>query len=314
MRLKIFLLALLVALLLISCNTAMATSLNDLTIMPSPTPTFIILTKPAMIATPSQIPISPKPSPTVNISVEESVSSPSGKWLARVIIAKGDSDTNSSKLIVVDQQNFTERTIEKNNFTSWLGYSMPWPLAWSESEDYLYYTHRFGGGDGCFGENDFLGTDLYKFDLMKSKVVQLAPKLGYWLALSPNQTLIAYLANTNILKVRNIETGKEVEISISEQAKYSEPTLTHASHLVWSPDGKELLVTFEVNVCGMEDDAKNSIIKVGLETLSQELLVSEDPNRPQTIAWLENNKALVQDENGIYWWLDPFTGQMLMKK
>ena len=60
----------------------------------------------------------------------------------------------------------------------------------------------------------------------------------------------------------------------------------------------------------MEDDAKNSIIKINAETLSQTVLVFEDASRPETVEWTDENRVLVQDENGVSWWLNPVNGQM----
>lgn len=317
MKPKTVITVLLIAIVLVSCQTV-ATSHANLTETPISTPILITETvEPTLTATPLQIPTSTELPFDVNVLIEQSVVSPSGKWLALVMITKvesGNGNKNSSMLIVVNQQNSAARIVEEIDFTSWLGYSVPWSLAWSENEHYLYYTHRFGGGDGCFGEDDFFGTDLYRFSLESGEPTQLAPQLGYWLALSPHQSMVAYLTNDNKLRIRNIETGEERETSIEEQLKYSDPILTRASHLIWSPDGKELLLTLEVNVCVIEDEATNSIIKIDAETLSQKVLVREDPNRPTTLEWFDNGMVLVQGENSFYWWLNPLNGQMTERK
>ena len=270
-----------------------------------------ITATPLQTQSPTELPLD------VNIFIRQSIISPTGKWLALVMMTRVDHSSGNSdsfRLVVVNQQNFAERIIEKIDVQRLMGYSVPWVLAWSENEDYLYYTHRFGGGDGCFGDDDFLGTDLYRFNLDSGESIELAPKLGYWLALSPDQSAVAYLTNDNKLRIRNIETGEEREASIEEQLKYPEPVLTHASNLIWSPDGKQLLLTLQVNVCVMEEDAKHSIIKVDAETLSQKVLILEDPNRLITLESAGNGLVLVQDENRLYWWLNPINGQMTERK
>jgi hypothetical protein len=317
MKSKTVITVLLIAIVLASCQTV-ATPHVKLTETPISTSVLFTETaEPTITAKPLQIP-SPTELPfDVNVLIEQSVVSPSGEWLALVMITKVENEMgnkNSSMLVIVNQQNSAERTVEKIDFTSWLGYSVPWSLAWSDNEDYLYYTHRFGGGDGCFGEDDFFGTDLYRFDLDSGELIELAPKLGYWLALSPDQSMVAFLTNDNKLRIRNLETGEERETSIEEQLKYSGPMLTHASNLIWSLDSKELLLTLQVNVCVMEDDATNSIIKVDAETLSQKPLILEDPNRPITLEWADNDLVLVQDESSFYWWLNPVNGQMTERK
>jgi WD40 repeat protein len=134
------------------------------------------------------------------------------------------------------------------------------------------------------------------------------------LALSPDQTKIAYLTDDHTLKIRNIETREEHETTIDERLKYPQSTLTFPSHLVWSPDGKEILLTLEVNVCGMEDDARHSIIKIDAGNMSQKTVVLEDPNRPLTLEWADNGMVLVEDENMKDWWLNPRNGQMTERK
>ena len=316
MKSKTVVVALLIAIVLVSCQTATTPHAN---LTETPISTLALLTEtavPTQAATSSQIP-SPTESPLdVNVFIRQSSISPSGKWQALVMMTRADngiSHKDSFMLVVVNQQNFAESVVEKIDVQRLMGYSIPWTLAWSENEDFLYYTHRFGGGDGCFSDDNFYGTDLFRFDLENEEAVQLAPKLGYWLALSPNQTLIAYLTNTNTLEIRNIETGEEVETPIEENKKYSEPTLTYLSNLIWSPNGKELLLTLEINVCAMEEDGKNSIIKIDAETLSQKVLVVEDYKRPKTLEWNNDGMVLVQDENRVYWRLNPFTGQMTEK-
>ena len=317
MKSKTVVTVLLIAMVLVSCQTA-TTPRSNLTELPISIPALFTETaEPTITATPLQIP-SPTELPfDVNIFIRQSIISPSGKWLALVIMTRIDNgigNKDSFILAVVNQQNFAERIVKKIDVQRAMGYSIPWALAWSENEDYLYYTHRFGGGDGCFGEDDFFGTDLYRFSLDSDESTQLTPKLGYWLALSSDQSMVAYLTNDNKLRIRNIETGEEQETSIEEQLKYSDPILTRASHLIWSPDGKELLLTLEVNVCVMEDEATNSIIKIDAETLSQKVLVREDSNRPATLEWFDNGMVLVQDENGLYRWLNPLNGQMTERK
>ncbi|NOH01946.1 MAG: hypothetical protein HND47_08245 [Chloroflexi bacterium] len=317
MKPKTIITLLLIAAVLVSCQTV-ATPHANLTETPISTPIlFTETTEPTITATPLQIP-SPTALPLdVNVFIEQSVVSPSGKWLALVTMTRVDNGIENSDrfiLVVVNQQNFAEHIVEKRCSTR-NGVLHSLVLAWSENEDYLYYTHRFGGGDGCFGEDDFFGTDLYRFNLDSGQSAQLTPKLGYWLALSPDQTMVAFLTKTDTLKIRNIETGNEQEISIDEQTKkYPDSILTHASHLIWSPDSKELLLTLEVNVCVMEEDAKHSIIKVDAETLSQKVLVLEDPNRPITLEWANSGLVLVQDESSLYWWLNPVDGQMTERK
>ena len=317
MKSKTIITVLLIAIVLVSCQTVATPPANLTETLISTPLLFTETVEPTISATPLQIPSPTELQFDVNVLIEQSVVSPSGKWLALTMIIKSESEIdnkNSSMLVIVNQQNSAERTIEKIDFTSWLGYSVPWSLAWSENEDYLYYTHRFGGGDGCFGEDDYLGIDLHRFNLDSGESTQLTPKLGYWLALSPDQSMVAYLTNDKKLRIRNIETGEERETFIKEQLKYSDQIITHASNLIWSLDNKELLLTLQVNVCVMEDDATNSIIKVDAKTLTQRVLVFEDPNRPITLAWPDNGLALVQDENSLYWWLNPVNGQMTERK
>ena len=79
------------------------------------------------------------------------------------------------------------------------------------------------------------GSDLHKLDLATGESTQLAPRVGYWIALSPDETHLAYL-NSGHIGVLDLTTGNSREAEII--TKYPPSILTYPLDIVWSPDGK----------------------------------------------------------------------------
>jgi Tol biopolymer transport system component len=251
-------------------------------------------------------------------------SSPNKSWIAalirlRVKILPNDKlqtsgESEQRTILQVTDSAFTQKWIvEDIPVEDVMGYETAWPLVWSHDGQYLYFTHRPGGGDGCFTAAQFYGTDLLKISLTDGHVSEIVPRIGYWVALSPDESQFAYLredqsSGKQFLIIRDLATGMERQKPIDELNKYE---ISHASNLIWSPDGKELVYTFMVNFCGLSpEDESTSIVAVNASTLKQSTLIQEDKRQLQSTQWLNNGNVLLQDGSGKAWWMNPTTGAL----
>lgn len=69
------------------------------------------------------------------------------------------------------------------------GFWFPVPFHWSKDGKYLYYAHR-ASGDGCFGGNKYLGSDLQRLDLTTGKVEDVSSG-GTYISISPDEKYLA---------------------------------------------------------------------------------------------------------------------------
>ncbi|MBP7688895.1 MAG: hypothetical protein KA765_13340 [Thermoflexales bacterium] len=213
-------------------------------------------------------------------------------------------------LTVTDMDGSQEWTVENAETEAFLDNRTAWPLAWSRDSKHLYFTHREGGNDGCFGTDDFYGTDLLRFSLADAQATSLVPSVGYWLALSPDESQLAYLNSDNLittdLVVRNLVTGAERRTPVEERVQQPD---SRATNLIWSPDGKAILYTVKLAVCG-NGPPSHSIVRIEIDTLHRKVLIHEDARRFVTTKWDSSAKVTLQDKDGKQWWMNPTTGQV----
>lgn len=297
---------------------------------PSNTANFQLLTlaaevvdaEPTMTATPTVKPTAaPAPiPPDVQFWVEESFESPSKEWLATILIMQvqegGEEseerpayDLKSSTLYVTGRGYKRDWVVEKIDIENFMGYTLAWPLAWSQDEKILYYTHRFGGGDGCFGQEDFYGTDLFEFDLESGESTQILPKVGYWVALSPDQTMFSALDREGLV-IYEMETGGQQRISFDTIDGYNGGTVFHRSDLIWSPDSRSIAYTLSIDICNGPNDAKSSVVLFDVSSMESLILIENDEHCYTTVEWLDNGLILLQDENQQNWEIDPSTAEL----
>lgn len=268
-------------------STPTATETPALTETPTPTPT------------PTEIPL-----PTATLApfeLSESSTSPDGEWTASVLQRWLSQSEIQQVLKVTSNTTATiewvaEDTVQEDS----LAYHWPIPLYWSTNHPSLYFSHQYSG-DGCFTAQDFRGSDLWRLNLDTGEVEQLAPKVGYWLAVSPDERTLAYLAySQGGLVLRDLTSGYERQTGFDMDAQYPD-VLVYKSNLLWSPDGNSLLLTAEIGACS--GDLMYSIVMVDAETLSQTTLLSEDTRLLKTVAWTEAERVSLLDNNNAEWWL-----------
>jgi len=250
-----------------------------------------------------------------HMNVEEWAStSPNGTWIATGLVALPKENT-SGKLAYVRLMIFsTDGKTHWKIIDEWeelgLGFPKPVALKWSQDGKHFYFTHRVSP-DGC-SAFPFL-TDLQQVNLQNGIVENLLPDPVLALALSPDDSLVAYFSSGLIL--RDLINGEKREIKIDPG------TVFDAGNLLWSPDSKSLALTLAINPCtGVYGISKTvwaestTILWVDAKTLQQKVLVKEDPRLFVTTEWNEPDTITVIDgkENSL-WYLNVNTGEVLKK-
>ncbi len=256
---------------------------------PQPTP-------PRAVALPtSAVPsTSVKPSSTTETW---SATSPDGKWLAEgVRESQFEPCGYRTRLTVTSAAGDVTWKAWDGLQNCGLGSTDPVPFHWSQDGNHLYFTNQ-PRPDGCA---QFVnGSDLYRVELTTGQVTQLMPEAGLWLALSPDETQLAYMAyGGRGLVVRGLASGVEREAKLPQGAQ--------AGNIVWSPDQTALLFTLDEGGCSQ----MYSVARIDLQTLKQTILVEADERKFVTIGWFESERATLVDNDGNNWWVDVATGQL----
>ena len=172
------------------------------------------------------------------------------------------------------------------------------PLLWSSSGETLYLTYQ-PIPDGCQGFVN--GSNLLKMDLNSGEMTEILPSSGLWLSLSPDEKTVAFPGyGDRGLVLHDLATGEEREVKLDPGREYS------AGHIVWSPDGQDLVLTLALDFCMPE--WKSSILWVDGDTLETTVLIEEDERQFFTAAWPEPGKVMLEDRHDNVWWLDLETG------
>ncbi len=200
------------------------------------------------------------PQPTEPPLSEEVVWSPDGRWVARSLasapVTRGTGDAESTTyhvvLTVVRVDGSREWKVIDDELRYGLGWSAPRVLQWSRDGRYLYYTH-FVSGDGC--ALFISGTDLWRVDLQDGRTLQLAPDVSISIALSPDETTLAYIDGTGAptLVLRDLATAAERRVPVGTPGQ-------QAGNIRWLPGDGGLEVTLAAAPC--TEDTTYSIVHV----------------------------------------------------
>jgi hypothetical protein len=229
--------------------------------------------------------------------------SPDGRWIARVYSAfptNGESSDYYSSLIV-ERTDGSQRWVVIDRWQPWgLGYSMPRPYRWSQDGGHFYWTNRVVP-DGCGGlfAN---GNDLHRVDLADGGSEELVPDVGWSIALSPDETLLAYAAYDSRLVIRDIATGDERSVEIAA------PGEGEFGSIAWAPDQSAVALTLASDYCGAPDGGTQGILRVDTATLGTVLLIEPNDQLFVTVDWPQIDRVLLRDRFDAFWWMDPVTG------
>lgn len=282
------------------------------TTTPFPTPTQVPPPSPVPTVEETADPSETGQKPEPELLASSSSESPDGLWRAEGQLAyvtqKGNVEGYRTTLQVSRVDGSASWMLVDTMQGAGLGYTVPEIYHWSPSGDYLYFTNR-AVPDGCaFFVN---GSDLYRADLHSGEVVEVMPGLARSLALSPDETMVAYFpwGPGPDLILRDLATGNERHVTW-------EIPFDNPGNIVWAPDGRSLALTLSTNSC-IPPDWSHTIVKVdGIEPDSCEclpetkILVTEDLRLPMILEWTDPGALLLEDKEGARWWLDVTTGEL----
>lgn len=284
--------------------------------MTAPPPTASQTPKPTLAASEPPGPMA-SPTGTPDISrmrvISSEFHSPNGRWL---ITATSALPIDESGVAFGDHTYAQVKVFETEGGKDWtpidrwspggcLGSGGYEPLLWAADGQDLCITYRpVPDGCGVFVN----GSDLWELDLETGLFVQIVPRVGLWLSLSPDETRLAYVGyGDQGLVIRDLRTGEERDVKLDPGEEYD------AGHVVWSPDGRAIMLTLAFETCGAKPIGSTSVIRVDLPNLEQTTLVSEDERAFETIEWPTPDQILLRDATGGYWWMNPDTGEITPK-
>jgi hypothetical protein len=186
-----------------------------------------------------------------------------------------------------------------------LGYTIPVPVQWSADGQSLYVTHQ-PVPDGCALFVN--GSNLLRVDLENGSVTELVPAVGSSLALSPDETQLAYVgwgADTELV-VQPLGGRDSVRVPLAAGRD-----AVQAGNIIWGPEGTSLLLTVAFNPC-QEGAWMQSIVRIDLAPVRKTILVDRDARRLDTVSWSDPARARLHDAAGNDWWLDVTTGEVTL--
>jgi hypothetical protein len=198
---------------------------------------------------------------TLEIATTNTSTSPDGSWQVEV------TQSETVLLAVDDAPFFYVELIARSllDSTTWIALSewrffglgheyAPAPFHWSQDGRYLYFASLYDLSGACASRN--IGEGLERLDLTDGSVDALQPPQAYrYLAISPDETLVAYLTGTNpidytrhtTLVVRELAAayieGVAAQDTILWQIPLEISWPTAVGEITWTPDSRKLLVT-----------------------------------------------------------------------
>ena len=188
------------------------------------------------------------------------------------------------------------------------GYLYPYIFKWSDQGDFLYYSHLTTGGDGCYIPSEPGGYGLRRFDLLTGEDTLVLEKRGTWLALSPDETKLAYVQGWD---------GNVTLLDIEKQTEQTVPfppitdvygLVDTTDYIYWSPDGNSFVYAFLWGDCG--DYFISYIVHFDINTQEQTILINHDEHGYIPVEWNEQDKILLLDNENNNWWLNPVTKEI----
>jgi hypothetical protein len=248
----------------------------------------------------------------------DTVSSPDGRWQAI--------STQSEAIVINESPEYYVSLTVTDGTTTWtpvaewrsfgLGHMWSAAFQWSQDGRTLYYTN-LGGIDGCYYFTN--GTDLHRLDLTNGSTVEILPQEHTLnLSLSADESNLAYIdydGTVVLFVVRDLATGEEQSVAISEPGIYAQ-----AGQIYRSADGDTpALNAVEVAVLTLIYDIclpteSSSIVRINLEDMTATTLIPQDDRHLQILDWPDPAQPEIQvtDKDGNSWLLNINSGELTL--
>ena len=244
------------------------------------------------------------PAPAEGTFTDQSVVSPDGNWTALPAFE-----------ILSDGYRVSLRVFNKDESVVWtpvdykgdgVGYIFPFPKRWSSDSRYFYYVESIAG-DGC----DFFPTDQswLGLDTQTGKIETVDLPAGRGHMSSPDESILAFTSAAAPLELVLLDVQSRTEQKVNLLPDAPENQSAQGGRIVWSPDGKKLILAVSsANFCD-NPEVKFYLMSVHLEDLKVTVLIQGKVfNRP--LKWSTDGKVLVMDWNSKSWWMDTATGEI----
>ena len=248
--------------------------------------------------------------------VEPLMFSPDGQWqvLARISAPEPVSEEEMEQFqsgqkyhaeMIVSRVDDSQSWTAFDEWRSWgMGYTYPDVLKWSADGQTLYFTN-VPVPDGC---SLFVnGGDLWRMDLVTGEISELLPFVGLVLALSPDESQLAYFGSFGKgMTLADLATGNEQPIEL--------PSFGDAwdiSGLMWSPDGRHLLLTQVISLMSpCDQEVETAVLVVSIDTLVVTTLIEPGQGALTLIEWLADDTVRLAGQDGALWTLNIISGEL----
>ena len=269
------------------------TSIKRATVLP--TKTIMPTSKPALIT----------PPPPQNSTSIQAMVSPNAEWIAQTSFDQpGEQYHIQFKLFRKDG---TKTWTIVDYWQSGLGYSYPQLHHWSQDSLYFYSSERWIADGGC--ELFPIEVTWQKIDIETGQVVDFALPLGRGHAISPDDTVIAYVSADAppYFYLRDLKSGREQKLLLPVRKGESEQA--EAGNIVWSPAGDAIVLTISNgNFCN-SSKLDFSLVRVNIPSLELNELIPINRDLLRPLKWVQPNYILISDWNGYTWWINATNGQ-----
>ena len=250
--------------------------------------------------------------PETKLYIPEDSTSPNGEWRGVVTITTIGEDIN----ILFELSNTAsgqvwqiENKDIKKPENPMDGYLYPYVFKWPDNDNFLYYSHLTTGGDGCYIPSKPGGYDLRKINLSTGEETLILDKRGTWLALSPDETKLAYVqgwdGNVTLLDIKS-QTEQMIPLPSITNVDGAVDT---TDYVLWSPDGNSFIYAFLWGDCGWY--LFSYVMYFDVNTQKQTVLINHDQHGYIPVEWNEQGKILLLDNEDNNWWLDPTTKEII---
>jgi len=208
-------------------------------------------------------------------------------------------------MLVISRVDGRQSWTAVDEWRSWgLGYTFPDVLKWPASGQNLYFTN-VPVPDGC--ARFVNGGDLWRLDLSTGEISELLPFVGLVLALSPDDSQLAYFGSYGKgMTLTDLATGNERAIEL--------PSFGDAwdlGGLLWSPDGRYLLTTQLISLMNpCDEETETAVSVVAIDTLQVTTLVEPGQGDFSPVEWLTDDTVRLAGQNGLFWKLNIQSGEL----